>query len=185
MKKGDIAINTIFVILITIISIMLVIGLFSLKLPGFAKGLYCNTFFFIHRASFLPESIRADQDYCSEKRPLSTEIINDPDEVIKAILGYSIACWDRANEGTYDKSIICYELTMGPVITSDITITENDFVALMKSNNVCDYLGDNGFDSTCGSADNLNWNLADDTAYPGQNILIEYSSQTPREIIIS
>ncbi|MCX6710352.1 MAG: hypothetical protein NTV63_05385, partial [Candidatus Woesearchaeota archaeon] len=85
-KKGDIAINAVMIGLITIASIFLLLMLFSLRMPAFAKQMYCKTFFHLHSASFMPEALRQDQDYCREQTALETYEIKPQDVIMRGLL---------------------------------------------------------------------------------------------------
>lgn len=74
-KKADIAINTIFVVALSIISILFLIFVFSTKFSTFGKDIYCKTFFYIHSSTFMPESLRAEKSYCQENKGFRTEQI--------------------------------------------------------------------------------------------------------------
>jgi|GEM_PF-1671227 len=74
-KKADIAVNMIMIVLLTIISIFLLMSLFSLKMPVFAKQMYCKTFFYVQSSSFMPAFLRQSQDYCREFSALETSEI--------------------------------------------------------------------------------------------------------------
>ncbi|MBN2422392.1 hypothetical protein JXB41_04130 [Candidatus Woesearchaeota archaeon] len=183
MKKADLAINTVFVILVTIISIILILGIFSTKLPGFAKGIYCKTFFYIHSAAFIPKGLRADQNYCISENALApAEIINDPETLNITVLGYVIACWKEMDYGRYSDNFLCFELTAGPRITDPVPISEEEITHILIDEKMCDVLANNDSISDCGDENNIQWNL--DAIYPRQNILIEYNAEN-KEVIVS
>ncbi len=74
-EKANIAIDTLFIILISIISIFLLLSLFSLQVPVFAKEMYCKTFFYIHSSTFIPRALRQDQDYCKEFQAMENYVV--------------------------------------------------------------------------------------------------------------
>jgi len=61
------AIDTIFIMVVSIIGIFFLLFLFSGKFPAVGKDLYCNTFFHLASSNFFPEPIRQSQDYCTSK----------------------------------------------------------------------------------------------------------------------
>ncbi|MBU0758041.1 MAG: hypothetical protein KKF44_08270, partial [Nanoarchaeota archaeon] len=106
-KKGDLTINMIFVILITIISIVLLLGVFSTKLPTFAKSIYCKTFFYIHSSAFIPKNMRADQDYCRFMAgPVDTEIVTSADDINLTLAAQIVACWKEMEYGEFNKDFL-------------------------------------------------------------------------------
>jgi hypothetical protein len=188
MKKADIAINTIFVVLITIISIIMLLGLFSTMFPSFGKAMYCNTFFLIQKQSFMPQAVRADQTYCFTNKTFSkpTMITNETD-VNMTLAGNIIACWKYSDYGKYADNMLCYELTLSPIFTQKMHLDEKEITLILAQNDICDILPNDNVDLTpdpkCGTGDKLIWNLGDEI-FPHQNILIEYDS-TRRAVVIS
>ncbi|MBD3203295.1 hypothetical protein GF327_03310 [Candidatus Woesearchaeota archaeon] len=182
-KKADLTINTIFVILVTIISIILLLGIFSTKLPVFAKKIYCKTFFFIHSATFIPKDMRADQDFCVSTKTLAPPvIINEPDKLNITVLGHAVACWEEMEKGKYNENFLCYEITLGPKITSPVELTEENITQILINNDLCNFLENNDTNLNCGKKDQINWSLGE-RIYPRQNILIEYDNDNKRIII--
>ncbi|MBN1157272.1 hypothetical protein JXA85_06635 [Candidatus Woesearchaeota archaeon] len=72
-RKADIAVTTIAVLFITIISILLLLSLFGMKLPGFAKDIYCKTIFVVFRSG-MEEGGEADT-YCSRELLINVNVI--------------------------------------------------------------------------------------------------------------
>ncbi|MEK6968596.1 MAG: hypothetical protein AABX51_08275 [Nanoarchaeota archaeon] len=58
------AIDTIFIMVVSVISIFFLLFLFTGKLPGVGKEVYCKTFFHLASSKLFPEQIRQSQDYC-------------------------------------------------------------------------------------------------------------------------
>ena len=184
MKKADLTINTIFIVTITIISIVLLLSIFMGKLPVFAKKVYCNTFFYVHKATFIPRGLRADQSYCKPVvPPIDIEIITEKDELNLTLVGKAVACWKKSEYGKYSKNHLCYELTIGENIKQPIKLTEENITQILINENMCEILPNNDTDLICGDEDKIDWRLGNKT-YPEQNILIEYDA-FERKIIIS
>jgi hypothetical protein len=79
-KKGDLAITTIAVIFITIISIVLLLALFGMKLPGFAKDIYCKTIYVVFRSG-IDEGGEADT-YCKRELSMNVNVIESEQEFL-------------------------------------------------------------------------------------------------------
>ncbi len=79
-RKGDIAITTIAVLFITIISILLLLALFGMKLPGFAKDIYCKTIYVVFRSG-IEEGGEADT-YCKRELLMNVNIIEKEQEFL-------------------------------------------------------------------------------------------------------
>ena len=65
LRNGNIAIDTIFIFVVSIIAIFFLLMLFSGKFPAVGKEVYCKTFFHLASSNFFPEPIRQSQDYCT------------------------------------------------------------------------------------------------------------------------
>lgn len=64
MARGNLAIDTIFVMTVSIIAIFFLLFVFSGKLPAVGKEVYCKTFFHLATSKYFPEPVRQSQDYC-------------------------------------------------------------------------------------------------------------------------
>ncbi len=179
--KGDITINVIMVLLITIVSILLLLGIFSAKLPTFAKSIYCKTFFFIHSSSFIPQAIRQDQTYCSQGLFLDKRILTNETPLNVTLLGFMSACWEKSDFGKSTENIRCYELTVGPRVDTP-TVSEAEITEILIDSGVCDVFSNNDVDPDCGTSDDINWQLLDDETPEEKNILVEYQDG---QIVIS
>lgn len=167
MKKADISITTIFVIVITIISILLLLGLFSTKLPTFAKEIYCKTFFYVHSSVFVPRALRADQTYCYYQKRLSPPVfITDSTSMNITVLGYMLACWKEMDYGAYNQNQLCYELVIGD-INGTVSLQEDELLFLISENELTDIF----------FVENIEWDLTNNEIRPGQNLLIEYADR--------
>ncbi len=197
MRKGDISTNTIFIIVITLVSIIMLLGLFSTKFPSFSKNVYCNTFFFIHSAAFVPSNLRADQSYCTRGDALEPPITLTADQEMNVtLLAHLLACWKRMEYGKYSENRLCYELTVSSAFKDPYLIEEREIARLIYDNDLCEILPDSDVDIRdpaapvalyCGdnaavADDRIEW-LLGDTVYPEQNILIEYNSSNKLLII--
>ncbi|MBN1501934.1 hypothetical protein JW930_00180 [Candidatus Woesearchaeota archaeon] len=164
MKKGDISITTVFIIFITLASILLLLGLFSTKLPTFAKEMYCKTFFYIHSSVFIPKNFRAEQSYCLDTKLLKPPItLTNETELNTSILAHMLACWEYAERGKYNKNQLCYELVIGPSVKTPVSVTETQINGILVENGVTNVF----------STDNFDW-AVDDEFTENQKILIEY-----------
>jgi len=138
MKKGSLPINIILVLFIAVVSISLLIGLFVTKVPGFTKAIYCKTFFHLHSATFVPDTIRQDQSYCAIENNLDVHILTNETLIDETVLSFALACYDRSSFGDYKKSIQCYELSIPPTICiGGCTITENQLITILFTEDVC------------------------------------------------
>ncbi len=63
-KKGDLAVDLVFILIILIVSIFFLLALFSNRLTGLSKVLYCKTVFHVQSSSFIPPQFRQDPSYC-------------------------------------------------------------------------------------------------------------------------
>ncbi len=81
-KKGDLAINTVMILFVAIISILLLLALFAGKLPSFGKNLYCMSFYHLQKQSFVPDRLRADTSMCSEKKKLKASYIFEEENIL-------------------------------------------------------------------------------------------------------
>jgi hypothetical protein len=185
MKKGEIAINTMMVILITIISIILLLGIFSTKLPTFSKSIYCKTFFFIHSSTFVPKSLRAEQDYCKENELLEPPVTLSDDVPLNiSLLGYMTACWKEADYGGYTKNKLCYQLIIGPKVVKNpagfINVSERELTEILLDEDLCKIFSNNVIGAAgpyaCGDSDDIFWDITNDEFKEEQDVLIEYQS---------
>lgn len=179
MRNGEITINVIMVMFISIVSIGLLLGLFSTKLPSFAKSIYCKTFFFIHSSTFMPKSVRQDQSYCNSQQALETVILSNETTLNVTLIGYMTACWEKGEFGKYNENILCYELTVGPRVETPTEVTEKEITKILAKNKICDMFANNDFESDiepleCGDSDDIMWDLFGDEVRENQNILVEY-----------
>ena len=187
MKKADIALNTMLVILIAVISIIMLIGFFSQLFPSFGKTVYCNTLFLVQKQSFIPQEMRAEQSFCQEN-PTTKKIYLEQDiDVNISILSTISACWEQSEKGKRSDGILCFEIIVGNFITTPVHINETEITDILIENNMCNVLPNNDIISSsgelCGSENKIIWNLGQEI-YPNQNILIEYD-RTNHQIIIT
>ncbi|MBT4352497.1 hypothetical protein HOD20_08230 [archaeon] len=177
-KKADMAINSTFTIVITIISILLLLGVFSTKLPSFSKAIYCKTFYYIHSSTWVPKGIRGDQNYCRENRLLEPPIILSDDVPLNiSLLGYMTACYKETDYGALNDNILCYELKIGPKVLTPQTVTEKDLTRILIEEGLCRSFSNNDTKvdgETCGDSNDINWSFTSDIFEENQNILIEY-----------
>ncbi len=61
------AIDTIFIMTVSIIAIFFLLFMFSTKIPGVGKEVYCKTFFHLASSKVFPEPVRQSQDYCKQE----------------------------------------------------------------------------------------------------------------------
>jgi len=151
MRKGNMPINVILVMLVALISISLLIGLFMTKVPNFAKGIYCNTFFHLHSATFVPDAIRQDQSYCELTRNVDVFSLDNQTKINETITAYILACWERSEFGEMNKPLLCFEIAVPqhniceagnanyPGI-DECTVSEMEILNIMKNENLCDIL---------------------------------------------
>jgi hypothetical protein len=175
-RKADISINMIMVIVISIISIVMLLGIFSTKLPTFAKSIYCKTFFYVHSATFVPKEIRQDQSFCRDTKAMNPPVTLSNETTLNiTLLGYMTACWKQAEYGQYANNLICYELVIGPRIETPAVITEREVTEILIQNNICDVFANNDVPgTTCGDRNDIEWGIVDDTIQTEQNLLVEY-----------
>ena len=189
-KKGDIPINAIFAVVLTIISIVLLLMVFSSNITRFAKSIYCKTFFYVFSSTYIPRSLRADQNYCVELSKFPPIPVPEEGMTLNmSILGHVIACWESMDYGKHSENALCYELTVRSTVPAPVSLTEEELTRIISKERMCSIMPNNQLaltppvDFNCGEENKIIWKLGD-TVYPEQNILIEYNSER-REIIVS
>jgi len=181
MKKASLPINMILVMFIAVVSISLLIGLFVTKVPGFNKGIYCKTFFHLHSATFVPESIRQDQSYCAIENNLDVHILTNETLIDETVLSFALACFDRSNFGEYKKSIQCYEMSIPPTICiAGCTITENQLINILRTEDVCSVFPAVNGGNACptGTTEDMldvGRGSGQVTLQPGRNFIVEWN----------
>jgi len=140
-KKANIPIETMIVLFVAVISVALLIGLFSSKIPGFSKALYCKTIYHIHSASFIPSSIRQSQTYCEKNSSMYTTILDGADKTsqVESITAFAVACWKLSDYGLKQNNFVCYNVVV-PETTTTITIIRQDVVNTLNKNNLAEIL---------------------------------------------
>jgi len=73
-KRGDIAVNTAAILLLTIIAVVLFVTVFLVKFPSASKNLYCKTLSPI-KVFFLPDSSIVEEKYCKEINELKGNML--------------------------------------------------------------------------------------------------------------
>ena len=168
-------ITVLFTTVVAIVSLVLLLALFTGKLPGFAKGVYCNTLFYVLSADYMPEKLRPDQNYCAEFRVLDTAVIGKEGcNLENETFVHMMSCWEKVNYGNYSKAFICRELIPYKNCTN-ISTSELNITAIIKEQRICELLPNNDY-LNCGDEDRIDYTLKE--IGPGINILIEYDNQT-------
>ncbi len=93
-KKADISVDIIFTFIILIFSIFLLLALFSSRLSGFSKELYCKTVFYVHSSSFIPARYRQKPSFCEYTNTLKTVTIEPKENTLSSF---------NTSQGEYDK----------------------------------------------------------------------------------
>jgi len=185
MRKASMPINVILVMLVALISISLLIGLFMTKVPDFSKGIYCNTFFHLHSATFVPDAIRQDQAYCKLENNVDVFLLDNQTRINETFMAYILACWERTEFGDMNKELLCYEIVVPSAgicdpanphpDPSECTITEDEFRKILFNENLCDILPiyDGATQCPTGGSDDL-LNTGTITISPDKNFVVEY-----------
>ena len=154
--KNDIAIDTIFIIIIAVISVLIILSIVYTKFFANSQLYYCKTL--ISEGGFSPE--------CEKYYPSAINIIftnQNEDEIYSDIAGFIVNCYNN-NVNTNKLFNICY----------DIYIDEN---LTLNSTNIVNYLEQ----YTNFNINDLVFNLSEGQIVPYKSIFIIYNNS---EIVV-
>ena len=186
-KKGDMAVDTIFTIIISLSAIMVLLSLFGYNLTGFGKEVYCKTFFHIGKA--LPGSLKVEESECKGYQTINVYDILPVNEttgqkcyILDELMANALACWQKAGYGRQNKDYLCAEVHISancPSLTPPLNETNATNVLIRE--NVCSVLANNDTGVNCGDKNQIDWRIS--SLNPGMTFLIEYDSKNRRLII--
>ena len=205
-KKGDIAIDTVMVIIVALISLSLMITFVGHKLPGAGKKAYCLSFFYLSESLGLQDikssgcvEYASVEMYTIEYRELKPEsksqnpfypFASDEPEIIfppeygcvpeKELVANTVACWIKAQSGKMNKGFLCKEIILSKNCNAT-NITELNATQILVSESACSIIGNNDTVLLCGDADNINWKI--NSTNHDTNILIEYDADKKQVIV--
>ena len=186
-RKSDLAIETIFVLFLAVISIALVIAFFSGSMGELSKKAYCHAVYPVQSRLFTSQQTNPE---CEKEFSFVTVRANCsalPEEII----AHSVACWDMASFGRRNKDLACYELVIPAGCIPEKSISEQDLTQILVENNLCHILSNNKIgdsdvsdadeEEACGTEDNL---LLAKEINTQTNVFIEYKAKT-KKIVVS
>jgi hypothetical protein len=135
-----IALSTIALFIITIVSVMLLISFVGGQLPPALKKGYCSTLKGLVGLLPLPESMKPSlPSYCSGNGGTPVVIIEtgNPDKIAYEIAARALACWEQTGKIGSGQDRNCYEIVLKRV---EGEVTEEMVVSYMKNyENIIDW----------------------------------------------
>ena len=135
--RNDIALDTVFIIIIAIISVFIILDIIYTKFFANSEAYYCKTL--ISEGGFSPE--------CEKYYPSAINIIftnQSSDESYSDIAGYIVNCYNN-NVNTNRLFNICYDIYIDENFTLDATNIINilEEYSTFNTNNIVFHLKDN------------------------------------------
>jgi len=175
--------ETIFIILIALISISLLFIFVSGPLKDLGKNIFC--FFYQNILQQKHEACEPSGTYGkSEKISPSTR-----EELARYIAAYSIVCWKNAKfeKGEY---ILCFSIELeknpGEITEKDVTsIMENEGGCKILENSIIKDINGNevSYDGNCGDEDQIDWNVYGNYIKDQKLITILYDKKENKIVI--
>jgi len=169
----------IFVIIVTIASILLVFTLYAGRTDQGRKT-YCDTLYKLRTAVWQ----ETRDDFCDQEA-FTMEAMRIDHDIEDTVLKMIMACWTQSANGRKEADILCSEIII-PAGAAFSPLTEADLTGMLIDREQC-HLIENSFDDSdasalsCGSKNQIRF-LKPIVAE--QKILIEYDAQA-RQIIVS
>lgn len=176
--RADISIDSMVVILVSVVAAGMLISLAFGKLPELSQRLSCSA----HRvmASIIPASSGSSPslpEYCSPQRQKTTTLEKSKSETVEQLAAYVLGCWEKGEHGSLQTVITCDQVSIDS--PSPFSITPEDITSVFISNGLCNSDGIQSNITGCGAKNQIDWQKANITNK--DFILFEY---VPGKVVV-
>jgi len=163
------ALSVVIGIIIGMVSLLVLLMLFSGSFKPLSNWIYCNLYYKI-AVIFNP---KLSSDACKLPNNIETAEIKESSnlEFSRILLSYIIACWKESELKGINKSHPCYELRLLNPVDN---VTEYNVTQVLIKEDHCTSIENS--DYGCGSQDNIHWKISGGKIKNQTIILIEYNA---------
>lgn len=157
--KGDVAIESMVMIMVAIIAAGMMIALAFGQLPRLAQSLSCSAHSIMY--ALVPSGDLSPElpDYCAPDRPETPQVSKDRNQTAEEIAAYILDCWERGERGGSGGSFPCSQFSID--YSEDFVLERRDIVQVYLDNGLCTTSGIMDNATGCGSANQIAWNKSE------------------------